>query len=252
MLPQLPASRQLQVLSQIGTGSFGAVYVVRSQRSRRLYALKEIGIDQPESGRSTDALNEVDILRILRHRHIVRYREAFRSDRSLYIRTEYCPNGDMNRYLKQHGPVCEGRWGGRSVAGRKTNTQPLPLQVDEPQALDWTAQLLLALRYLHGAGILHRDLKTQNIFLDARLQVKLGDFGISKLLDNDHQQAHTLVGTPYYLSPVCFRGGLVRFHFRQPSLASDNPSPTSPRAGGVREQALQLLLGHVGAGHSGL
>jgi NIMA (never in mitosis gene a)-related kinase 1/4/5 len=62
----------------------------------------------------------------------------------------------------------------------------------------------LALEYVHGRKVLHRDLKTQNIFLTGNNTVKLGDFGISKVLENTNRAAMTVVGTPYYMSPeVC-------------------------------------------------
>ena len=62
----------------------------------------------------------------------------------------------------------------------------------------------MALEYVHGRKILHRDLKSQNIFLTANNTIKLGDFGISKVLENTCDQALTVQGTPYYMSPeVC-------------------------------------------------
>ena len=61
--------------------------------------------------------------------------------------------------------------------------------------------MLLAINYTHDRKILHRDIKTSNIFLTSKGTIKLGDFGISKLLDTSHDKAITVVGTPYYLSP---------------------------------------------------
>jgi NIMA (never in mitosis gene a)-related kinase len=72
------------------------------------------------------------------------------------------------------------------------------------QIFDWFIQLSLALKHIHAKKILHRDLKSQNIFLTKDNQVKLGDFGISKVLESTHDFAKTSLGTPYYLSPeVC-------------------------------------------------
>jgi NIMA (never in mitosis gene a)-related kinase len=59
----------------------------------------------------------------------------------------------------------------------------------------------MALLYIHEKRILHRDIKTQNIFLSSNGTIKLGDFGISKVLENSVSSAKTVVGTPYYLSP---------------------------------------------------
>lgn len=67
--------------------------------------------------------------------------------------------------------------------------------------MNWFLQILLAVKYTHDRKIMHRDIKTSNIFLTSKGMIKLGDFGISKLLDNSHDKAITVVGTPYYLSP---------------------------------------------------
>ena len=65
-------------------------------------------------------------------------------------------------------------------------------------------QICLALEYVHDQGVIHRDIKTQNIFLTGNNTVKLGDFGVSKLLGTAISNAMTVVGTPYYMSPeVC-------------------------------------------------
>ena len=74
-------------------------------------------------------------------------------------------------------------------------------QFSEGVILNWFLQTCMALMYIHQKKILHRDIKTQNIFLTSNGTIKLGDFGISKILENSITQAKTTVGTPYYLSP---------------------------------------------------
>lgn len=70
----------------------------------------------------------------------------------------------------------------------------------ERQVLDWVAQIALALDHIHHLRVLHRDLKTQNIFLGRGGVVKLGDFGISRVLERTDDFATTVTGTPYYMA----------------------------------------------------
>ena len=70
---------------------------------------------------------------------------------------------------------------------------------EESQILDWFIQICLALHHMHKKHILHRDIKAQNIFLTINNIIKIGDFGISKSLDNTLEKARTVIGTLYYV-----------------------------------------------------
>lgn len=74
----------------------------------------------------------------------------------------------------------------------------------ETEIMNWFVQICLSLEYIHRRKILHRDIKSSNIFLTKNNTIKIGDFGISKVLDNTSENAFTVQGTPYYMSPeVC-------------------------------------------------
>ena len=73
--------------------------------------------------------------------------------------------------------------------------------LSETQIIDWFTQICLSIKHIHDRKILHRDLKSQNIFLTKNDLIKLGDFGIAKCLEFTMQKASTFIGTPYYLSP---------------------------------------------------
>ena len=74
-------------------------------------------------------------------------------------------------------------------------------QIPENQILNWFTQICLAIKHLHDRKIIHRDLKAGNIFLTTQGRIKMGDFGISRVLSHTREKAKTMVGTPYYLAP---------------------------------------------------
>jgi NIMA (never in mitosis gene a)-related kinase len=125
----------------------------------------------------------------LDHPNIVSHKHTFfdqsRSECGvLIIIMEFCEYGDLAYHIKK-----------KSKAGAKFS---------ETDIMNWFVQLCLSLEYVHSRKILHRDLKTNNVFLTAENNVKLGDFGISKVLEKTHDHAMTVQGTPYYMSPeVC-------------------------------------------------
>merc|ERR1719428_758541 len=133
-----------------------------------------------------DALKESKVLSQLRHPYIVRYRENFLEDGWLCIAMDYCEGGDLSDRIK------------RMRSQRKS--------FPEEQVLRWFTQAILALKYIHDMHILHRDLKSGNFFLSKSGNMKMGDFGIAKVLECTAACAQTQIGTPYYLSPEICQG----------------------------------------------
>ena len=84
-------------------------------------------------------------------------------------------------------------------------------KINEEQIWDWAFQIASAIKYLHSKKIIHRDIKSENVFLTENKNLKLGDFGISKMLDNTLEFAKSGVGTPYYLSPEICKGDNYNF-----------------------------------------
>ena len=118
----------------------------------------------------------------MRHPYIITYKESFMDKRCLCIVMDYADGGDLYTKIanqKKIGKVC----------------------YSEDQILDWFVQMALAIKHIHDRKILHRDLKSQNIFLTKKGMIKLGDFGIARVLSDTRSKAKTVVGTPYYLSP---------------------------------------------------
>ena len=133
-------------------------------------------------------MNECTVLMKLRqHPNIVRVLEHFVDDGRLCIVMEYADGGDLAQRIE-------------AQAASKGSLFP------ENQVVDWFVQICLALKHAHDRKILHRDLKPQNIFLTRKNYVRLGDFGISKVLSNTLAVASTCVGTPLYLAPELCEG----------------------------------------------
>ena len=94
---------------------------------------------------------------------------------------EYCEVGDLSYHIK------------RKIKNNE--------YFSEFEIFNWFIQICLALEYVHARKVIHRDLKSENIFLTGNNTVKLGDFGISRVLENSKAAALTVVGTPYYMCP---------------------------------------------------
>ena len=178
---QQPFYKQIKLLGQ---GSFGKAYLVENTTEKKLYVIKTMILDEMNEKEQKEAYLEAKILEKLNHPNIIKFVEVFRSTkptRMLNIVMDYADGGDLQNKIKDHK--------------RKGS------YFSENAILDWFTQICLALKHIHDKKILHRDLKSQNIFLTKNGLIKLGDFGIAKCLNFTMEKASTIVGTPYYLSP---------------------------------------------------
>jgi NIMA (never in mitosis gene a)-related kinase len=175
------------VLRELGHGSYGTAELARKRRctgEQQLSVLKKIDISQMPPTAFAEARKEVDVLKSLQHVNIVAYHDTFVESGRLYIVMEYADGGNLADSIRWH-----------SEHGEKFT---------EEKALSIFSQSCLALQHIHAKHILHRDLKSENIFLMKDGCVKLGDFGIAKMLDTTGARAMTVIGTPSYLAPeVC-------------------------------------------------
>eukprot|EP00033_Pygsuia_biforma_P003057 GCRY01003359.1.p1 GENE.GCRY01003359.1~~GCRY01003359.1.p1 ORF type:complete len:335 (+),score=62.84 GCRY01003359.1:177-1181(+) len=175
-----------EVLSKIGSGSFGTVWKIKRKADKRLLVWKEMDYGKMNEKEKQQLVNEVNILREFQHPGIVRYYDRIidKAKAKIYVVMEYCEGGDLQEYIK-----------------RKRRERKF---VDEAVIWKVFSQLVAALRECHekpGGKVLHRDLKPGNVLLDDECNVKLADFGLARVMGSNSLFAHTYVGTPYYMSP---------------------------------------------------
>ncbi|KTG32292.1 hypothetical protein cypCar_00030185 [Cyprinus carpio] len=178
-----------EVLLTIGCGSYGKCQKIKRKSDGKILVWKVLDYGTMAEAEKQMLVSEVNLLRELKHPNIVRYYDRIidRTNTTLYIVMEYCEGGDLASLIN------------RCIKDRR--------YLEEQFTLCVMAQLSLALKECHGRSngsstVLHRDLKPANIFLDVKQNVKLGDFGLARILNHDTSFAKTFVGTPYYMSPV--------------------------------------------------
>ncbi|XP_043548079.1 serine/threonine-protein kinase Nek3 isoform X1 [Chiloscyllium plagiosum] len=166
------------VLKVIGEGSFGRALLVQAHNESQQYVMKEIHLSKNPSGLQRSR-REAILLARMKHPNIVTFIDSFEAEGHLYIVMEFCDGGDLTQKLLQ----------------RKDKLFP------EETILNLFVQICLGMKHIHDKRVLHRDIKSKNIFLTKNGVVKLGDFGSAHLLNSPMAFAHTYVGTPYYVSP---------------------------------------------------
>ena len=178
---------------QIGKGSFGVVFLVRhTKKGGETLICKEVQTKGMSSGEIKATKQEIAVLKHMRHRHIIGYHSTFESENGLVcILMEYAAGGDL----------------GRLIARRAKENDSFAARFAESEIKKYALQLGSALEYLHSdVHLLHRDVKPKNVFLAGDGDVRLGDFGLSKVLSKTDGTSETRVGTPLYMSPELAAG----------------------------------------------
>ena len=174
-----------EILEKLGEGSYSTVYKVKRKIDNEIYALKKVKLLNLNEKEKTNSLNEVRILASIKSKYVISYKEAFfdEKDSTLGIVMEYADNGDLYQKIVEY--------------------KKRKIYFEEIDIWKIFIQLVKGLKALHDLRILHRDLKSANVFLFKNGNAKLGDLNVSKVAKRG--LGYTQTGTPYYASPEIWK-----------------------------------------------
>ena len=181
-------SKKYEILSKLGSGSFGSVYLARNKYTNEKVAMKQIKKSSANLLSDGEITDEIEILKNLDHPDIVRIIESFNTKNSYILITEYCEGGELFDQVKN--------------------------QLSETQIAVIFKQILSGLAYLHSNNIVHRDLKLENILIHEKekskttgedlFNIKIIDFGTARIFDKN-KNPQSIVGSSYYIAPEVLR-----------------------------------------------
>ncbi|XP_043998763.1 MAP/microtubule affinity-regulating kinase 3a isoform X16 [Gambusia affinis] len=178
---QQPHVGNYRLLKTIGKGNFAKVKLARHILTGREVAIKIIDKTQLNPNSLQKLFREVRIMKILNHPNIVKLFEVIETERTLYLVMEYASGGEVFDYLVAHG------------------------RMKEKEARAKFRQIVSAVQYCHQKHIVHRDLKAENLLLDADMNIKIADFGFSNEFTLGNK-LDTFCGSPPYAAPELFQG----------------------------------------------
>ena len=174
-----------EIITKLGEGAYSTVYKVKRKIDNQIYALKKVKLSNLTEKEKTNSLNEVRILASVKSKYVISYKEAFfdEKDSTLGIVMEFADGGDLYQKIVEH--------------------KKSAMFFEETDIWRIFIQLVKGLKALHDLKILHRDLKSANVFLLSDGTAKLGDLNVSKVARRG--LGYTQTGTPYYASPEVWK-----------------------------------------------
>lgn len=173
--------KDVRHIRTIGAGAAGIVRLVQHKKTQVRYALKRV---KKHHGKIPDEVQrECDLLAQNDHPFIMALVKTFETPKYVYILTELITGGELHAAIRT-----------------------IPTVLSRPQAQFYTGSLVIVLEELSDRNIVYRDLKPENVMLDAQGYLKLIDFGIAKKLEEGKSRTFTMIGTPHYMAPEVMRG----------------------------------------------
>lgn len=174
-----------ELMRVVGQGAFGKVFQVRKRDTQEVFAMKVMRKDRILERRHGEYVRaERDALTAVVHPYIVTLRYSFQTSQKLYLVLDFINGGHLFFQLYRAGTF------------------------SEQLAKLYTAELVLAVAYLHSQGFVHRDLKPENVLLDSEGHIRITDFGLAKgnLSDAEGQRTNSFIGTMEYMAPEVIAG----------------------------------------------
>jgi serine/threonine protein kinase len=171
--------RHLRIISELGRGGMGVVYLAEHINLKRRFAVKSLSLNLTQDPQFRERFHqEAQNQALLDHPNIVQATDFFEENGQFFFVMEYVDGQDLGKIIKQKG------------------------KLSEKEALAIFKNILEGLDSAHSKGIIHRDVKPQNVLVDARGRVKIMDFGIAIMFGAERLTATgSTVGTPWYMSP---------------------------------------------------
>ena len=182
-MPEEVGSRlsDFKIIKELGKGSYGTVYTVKSNINSNIYVMKKIELNHLNPRQQIECHREVSILKKVNHKNIIKYYSSFLEKEILYIIMEYAELGDLYSLIKHY----------------KKHSKFF----SENDLWKISFEVLSGLDYLHSHNIIHRDIKCLNLFITKDRHIKIGDLGVSAWTSSVDNLHYTRVGTPLYISP---------------------------------------------------
>lgn len=177
MEKKLNLANRYDVLKKIGEGGMAKVYLGYDQKTEMQVAIKVLRKENVIDKKVKNFKREAQVLGLMDDDNIVKIHDVGEQGTIHYIITEYVEGMTMKDYL--------------------TTCSPIPIE----EVVDMTLQVLGGINHAHEKGVIHKDIKSQNILLNEDKNVKITDFGIASIVDTEHTRTQSLMGTPQYVAP---------------------------------------------------
>ena len=175
-----------QIIDTLGKGSFGSAYKVIDKDNNKIYVIKQISLKNSTKKEIESIKNEAKILSSINSEYVVKYFDSFIENDYFNIVMEYCNGLDLRKLINSY----------------KENNK----FIEKEKIYHFIDGLCQGIQELHKKKLIHRDLKPENIFLTGNYKIKIGDFGISKQLNEVNDFAKTQIGTISYMAPEMITG----------------------------------------------